>query len=236
MDAVCAADRLLDARVLDTRRARELEERHLFHFQYRSRFLVGICAAAVGLAVLLPQLSHAAIELYLVEGSLLFAWFLILHATGSAHRLPKEIAVGLFFAAATFIPTVARRPELRSELLAPAALFAGLCSLNCLYIYRWEHPLRQGEGACHPSTRLALRHLSAIGAGLAVGSALLAVGYFFSGRESWSVPAACALATLLLRILDRFRRSLGATTLRAAADLALLTPLLFVPFRVAGIW
>jgi hypothetical protein len=232
-----AADRLLDARWLDAssdpQRRNELEARHLFHHRHRTAFLAGIGIAAVVLAWLLPSLSAAALGLYGAEGVLLCAWFTVLHATRSAHRLPKEIAVGLFFAAATFIPTVARDPSLRPSLLAPAVLFGLLCSLNCLYIYAWEHdsPAHDGAHAPHTTTRIALRHLTTLtlaAAGAGVGLALLGGGARGTGAPR-TIALACVLSAGVLLGLDRTRHRnrnrLARTTLRAAADLALLTPL-----------
>ena len=222
-----AGDRLLDARLLDTqpRRAHELEVRHLFHYRHRREFLAGIGVASAVLAALLPRLASAAIELYLAEGAFLFGWFVILHATSSAHRLPKESAVGLFFAAAVFIPTVARVPAMRLPLLAPAMLFAALCALNCLYIYAWEHASSAGSPA-HPTTRLALRHIRAIAVAIGVAALALAFGGVGPARL---VAGAIAPAVLLLMLLDRERERMSATHLRAAADLVLLTPLLLLP-------
>ena len=239
-----ASDRILDARQFDVRRngyTLELEARHRFHHRHRRAFLIGIALAAAALAALLHSLDPAVIRLYLIEGALLVAWFLILHSTPAAHRLtahpiprprPKEIAVGLFFSAAIFIPTIARAPALRPTLLPCALLFAALCSLNCLFIYAWEH---EGPNPAvappHATTRLALRHLPAIAGVLATAGAILAL---FDRAVSKPIPAACALAALLLLLLDRHRRSLSRTDLRAAADLALLTPLLlllFLPLR-----
>ena len=221
-----AADRLLDAR--RTNAAPDLEARHLFHHRHRRAFLAGIELAAVALAALLPRLNPAAIRLYLVEGALLFAWFVVLHATPSAHRLPKEIAVGLFFSAATFIPTVARAPILRPMLLPSAILFTALCSLNCLFIYAWEHDdLAVDAHAAHATNRFALGHLPALAVVIAIAGASLALLLPPSPRL---VSSACALAALLLLILDRNRSRLSRTNLRAAADLALLTPVLLLPF------
>ena len=226
-----AADRLLDARLLDVRlldaRANsheDLEARHRFHHRHRIRFHFGTAAASLVLAVLLPFLPPEAIRLYLIEASFLTAYFLLIHAAPTPFRLPKELAVGLFFAAAVFIPTVARAPSLRLPLLAPAALFAALCTLNCLYIYTWEHP-----GPTHPSahstTQYALRHLRAL------SLTLLLTALALTALSRSTIPAAIALATAFLLALHAFRRSLTSTTLRAAADLVLLTPLLFLPFR-----
>jgi hypothetical protein len=234
-----AADRLLDSRLLDVcprsgRMHYELEARHYFHHRHRRAFLIGVAIAAAVLAALLRNLPAATIHLYLVEGALLFAWFLVLHATHSAHRLPKEIAVGLFFAAATFIPTVSREPfaanpTLRLTLVAAALLFAALCSLNCLFIYAWEHeaPGPAPRRRPHPTTRLALRHLATLAIGIAVAAAALML---FKRLAPWPIAVACSLSALLLLLLDRNRHQLPQITLRAAADLALLTPLALLPF------
>jgi hypothetical protein len=225
-----AADRLLDARELDkpfTRPLAELEARHLFHHRHTRAFLPGIALAAVALATLLPSLNPAAIRLYLVEGALLCAWFLMLHTSPPAHRLPahyptKEIAVGLFFSAAVFIPAVARasttrQPGLHLALLPCALLFTALCSLNCLFIRAWEH-----EG-----TRLAPARLPTLAVVIAIACAGLAI---LAPTSLRTIPCACALAAVLLLLLDRHRTRLSRTHLRAAADLALLTPLLLLPF------
>jgi hypothetical protein len=244
------ADRLLDARVLDGGAGRfgalaNLEERHLFHYRHRRGFLLGIGVAGVGLAVLLPRLDGGAIRLYLSEGALLFGWFVILHGVlrgrGSARRLPKEIAVGLFFAAAIFIPTVAREPGLRIRLAPVAIVLAGVCSLNCLFIYRWESNSRKWEnksenwenrdddwvGEAHPSTRWAVRHLGA----LAMVEAMAGVGLgAFDPGAPGVLGWACGLACVVLVGLDRWRGRISPIRLRAAADLALLTPLIFLGF------
>jgi hypothetical protein len=230
-----AADRLLDARVLDldkpdgprTDPTAELEERHLFHHRHARVFLAGIALAAVAVAALLPSLDPAAIRLYFLEGALLCFWFLILHAAPRAHSLPaqyptKEIAVGLFFAVAVFIPTVAhesalRQPGPRLALLPCALLFAALCTLNCLFIRAWEH-----EGTRFDSPRLPLLAIAAVIA--AAGPAI------FRPDSRWPIEIACALAAVLLLLLGRYRHRLSRTHLRAAADVALLTPLLLLPF------
>jgi hypothetical protein len=221
-----AADRILDARALDSDAANELEERHHFHHRHRRAFLTGIVLAAPTLTALLPHLDAAAIRLYLAEGTLLAAWFLILHATPSAHRLPKEIAVGLFFSAAVFIPTVAREPTLRPALLPTAILFAALCSLNCLFIYAWEHndSARHTGRPPHATTRLALAHLPALALTTAIAGATLAL------IHPAPIASACAVAAVLLLIVHRNRGRLSPIHLRAAADFALLTPLLLLPF------
>ena len=230
-----AADRLMDARPLDAdpTHYEGLEARHYFHHLHRSAFLSGILVASIALALLLPHLKPQAIRLYVVLAVLVSAYFLLIHATRSAaaqqkvaHLLPKEIAVGLFFAAATFIPTVARCPNLRPRLLPFALLFAILCSLNCLFIYAWEHA-DSPSNPPHPITHIALRNLPWLTILLALSGAAITL---FDYRAPWPVPYAIALSAALLLLLHNHRLAIAPVTLRAAADLALATPLLLLLF------
>jgi cell division protein FtsW (lipid II flippase) len=220
---IYAADRVLDA--THTAHKDQLEARHHFHYRHRRAFLIGIAVAGLVLASLLPRLDPAAIRLYLIEGALLVAWFLVIHATHKAHRLPKEIAVGFLFSAAVFISTIARDPAQLPTLLPSAILFAVLCSLNCLFIYAWEH--RVSARLPHTTTRLALAHLPALAVAAAVIGAILSL---LNLTHPNPIPAACTLAAGLLLLLNRNRLRLCRTHLRAAADLALLTPILLLPF------
>ena len=229
-----AADRLLDARLLDARlfdtsplHPGAIEARHLFHHRHRTAFLAGIALASIALAALLPRIPAEAIHLYLILGGLTFGYFILIHATSSAHRLPKEFAVGLFFAAAAFIPTVARHPSLRLPLLPPAILFAALATLNCLFIYAWEHdPERHIDHPTHATTRFALQHLHLFTLAIILTGAALTLR---NHRTSWPISLAVTLSAILLLILHHRRRHMATITLRAAADLVLLTPLLLIP-------
>jgi hypothetical protein len=222
-----AADRLMDARLLnvDPTHYEALEARHYFHHRHRRPFLTGITLASIALALLLPHLEPEAIPLYLILGALVSGYFILIHATRSAHRLPKEIAVGLCFAAATFIPTVARRPDLRLPLLPSALLFATLCSLNCLFIYAWEHAPSHTNQRTHAITRLALGNLPFLTILLILSSAALSL---LDRRAPWSIPCAIAVSAAVLLLLHKERHAISRVALRAAADLALATPLLLL--------
>jgi hypothetical protein len=232
-----AADRLMDTRILDIdtiRHHKELEARHYFHHHHRSAFLLGILLASIALATLLPRLEAEAIHLYLILGVVVSGYFILIHAAGStatqkrvAHRFPKEIAVGLCFAAATFIPTVARRPDLRLPLLPSAILFTALCSLNCLFIYAWEHAAPNPNQRTHAITRLALRNLTPLTIAVAVFSIALTL---LDHKSPWPIPCATAISATLLLLLHKQRHAIPQVILRAAADLALTTPLLLLPF------
>jgi hypothetical protein len=218
-----AADRLLDARPLpDGSAPAELEARHRFHHKHRKGFLCGIVAAALALAVLLPRMDAAALHLYCLLAALLAAWLLLIHLLpvhgADAHRLPKELAVGVCFPAAVFIPTVARTAAPMPTLL-PSAIFLGIvCTLNCLFIYAWEHPdLRSATW----STRWAAQRLAQLTA--AVIAAAVVAAWLGHGALR-PIAAACALSAALLEILNLRRTKMNPVNLRAAADLSLLTP------------
>jgi hypothetical protein len=210
-----AADRLLDAR---SDSGEGLEARHVFHHQHRRGFRRGIVLACFALAALLPGLPWVEARLYLMLGALLVAWFTVIH-TG-ARPLPKEFVVGIFFAAAVFVPAAVGAAALGPHLLIPATLFGALCCLNCLFIFVWEQE-QQPAVEIHPLTRMASRRV-------VLGACVLA----FAGSCFSRLPApprltlAVGLASALLLMLHQARGRFDRTTLRALADLALLTPLL----------
>jgi hypothetical protein len=218
-----AADRLLDARELGGgAEVSGLEARHWFHHEHRVAFRWGVAMGCVVLAALLPSLMGAELRLYAVLGALLVGWFLVIHTAGrvSARPLPKEFVVGVFFAAAVFIPTVARTPWMRAGLVVTAVLFGAVCSLNCLFIFAWEH-----EGVAdleaHASTRWASRWVGWMGVGLMV------VCFVFGGSL---ITTTVGVSAGLLVVLHLVRGRVERTTLRALADLVLLTPV------VVGWW
>jgi hypothetical protein len=129
-------DRLMDGRQSHLQHfgADSLEERHHFHHRHRSAFIAGIAFTIIPLGMLLSHIPVYALRLYLILGGLLAGYFDFIHTVTCAHRLPKELLVGPFFAAAVFIPTVAHRPDLRIALVPSALLFATLCCLNYLFI------------------------------------------------------------------------------------------------------
>ncbi len=214
-----AADRLLDST-----HSTDLEARHHFHRRHSTAFFTGIIAGSVALVTLSHFIYPEAVCLYALLGGMLFAWFILIHARRGPRRLPKEIAVGLFFPAAVFIPTVARDPALRIVLVPHAILFAAVCSLNCLFIYAWEHPGTRPHA--HWTTRLATRHLPLLVILVFAASVILASISYAHGP--WQLASACAASALALLVLHQSRHRIGSTTLRAASDAVLLTPLLLL--------
>lgn len=248
---IYAADRLLDARALDTTPHHpDLEPRHHFHHHHRTRFITVIVLAAFALAALLHDIDPRALHLYALLATLLAAWMLLIHTQASfspnqtprSTRLPKELAVGIFFPAAIFIPTLARTNPtpavirllgwtatwLRPHLLLSALVFAALCTLNCLSLYAWENPAPRLQA--HWTTRWATSHLTHLALAILTLSTLTSVLSLALHEPAIAVPAvACALSTAALLALNHLRHRLSPIHLRAAADLVLLTPLLLLP-------
>jgi hypothetical protein len=174
---------------------------------------------------------------------------------GTTRRLPKELAVGIFFPAATFIPTLARTAPtaaalhtlgwlanwFRPNLLPAAILFACVCTLNCLCLYAWEHPAKPTQNqaprvqdplsSAHSTTRWATAHLTHLALATIALSILTAAICLPLQALTTGLPAlACALSASALLTLNTYRNRLTPIHLRAAADLVLLTPILLIPF------
>jgi hypothetical protein len=271
---IYAADRLLDARLPDTPPLESrisppgLETRHRFHDAHRTAFVTVIVFGCIALAALLHGIDPRSLHLYVLLATLLAAWMFLIHSQpflfhsqsrlihsrpvrhAVTSRLPKELAVGIFFPAAVFIPTLARTtptPDaihflgpaaiwIRPNLLPTAILFACVCTLNCLCLYAWEHPTPRNhdlprtddlpQQQPHWTTRWATAHLTTIALVILAASTIASV----SRALPIALPAlACSLSTAGLFALNLYRHRLSPIHLRATADLVLLTPLLFLP-------
>lgn len=208
-----AADRLLDSHGA----GEVLERRHLFHLEHRHRFLAGLTVAAFLLIVLLFCLPRAEFRAESALGVLVAGWFCLIHTPRRGERrvLPKEVAVGIIFAAAVCMPTLLQMPGSTRGLWLPGLLFACICSLNCFYIRRWEQGTIS-DVRTHWTIAAVTRWLRpatwlVAGAGLALRS---------------TPGMAIAFAAVGFLLLDHGRCRMNQTTLRAAADAVLLSPLL----------
>ncbi len=234
------ADRILDG--LRTGYT-ELRERHIFHARHRRRFiLAALVVAGPLLWLVLTHMTPAAIweELLLAFFALLYLLFV--HAgngsglLGRPHWLPKEMAVGILFAAATAAPAWSRLtvyPDLVKARLAQAViLFAVLCWINCVAIEKWEAgnrmPLGTRPGArAHASTRWAATHLRPVVSLIAIFF-IVAAGLAPTPNLT-AVYLAGLLSSCLFLALDTRHSLFYPLFLRIAADAALLTPVAFLP-------
>ena len=217
------ADRILDG--LRHPQGELLRERHHFHARHRTTFLL----AASFLAVLWVWfvLTRMRPEAFRDDSWIgLFALLYLLAVHCRTPGLPKELAVGILFAAATAVPAWSRLnagSSVGKEQLAPAILFfALLCWINCVGIEKWE------GGNPHVMTRWASLHLRSIVTMIALFS--LAGAVLAPSRGLMAVYLAALLSSGLLIALDARRTHFSPLHLRIAADAALLTPLAFFPF------
>jgi len=140
-------------------------------------------------------------------------YFAAVHfAPGPLRRAwPKEAAVAVLFALGA---SVAAWNRVRSaDEVVAILLFSCLCWINCVAIERWER--RQPDGPIS---------IAAVCVGLAALILLHQHRPVLSGAET-----ASALAFV---VLDLGRRRFTADALRVLADVALLSPILFLP--IAG--
>jgi hypothetical protein len=131
-------------------------------------------------------------------------------------RPPKELLVGILFTLACAAPTWARtNPAQQPQLILPILALIALAWLNCHAIEAWE-------SAAPP--RIAIRRLALPLAGLI----LLSAGVSANSPRRLALFLCAAVSAAALAALDRTRRQIPPTLLRAGADLVLLTPLAIV--------
>jgi hypothetical protein len=222
---VYVTDRILDG--LDPANREQLRERHYFYVQHRKAFLVtGVIVSPVFAWVVFTRMSPAV----RLEDAAVFAvaalYFLLVHVHGRyAERwLPKELAVGVLFAAATAVPAWARVAGERLALVPVVTVFVILCWLNCVAIESWESPA--AASPAHPITAWAAQHLQGLALATVVLSLALASVSLHDGARL-CLFLASAMSGSLLFWLARNRPSLSSMQLRVAVDAALLTPFLF---------
>ncbi|HEY2860730.1 MAG TPA: hypothetical protein VGJ21_20100 [Terracidiphilus sp.] len=235
--AIYIADRLLDARAgLDKPQRCRLEERHRFHWRHRR--LLGTLAAAAGVAALWMAGTHLplrALRRDSLMGVAALAYFSGVHGRGPRSRwvatlraaagrlLSRESIVGIIFSGGCVLPVLSAAGGLgrvSTVVVVPFVVFALLAWVNLYAIEQWESG-RDGVA------KLAL----GVAAVLMAGAAAL---------MWWQPRAAVVLLTamgsaLLLAGLDGMRARVDRVTLRAAADLVLLTPLIWLlPAALVG--
>jgi hypothetical protein len=229
--SIYVVDRLLDARAGRVAAGRQnLQVRHWFHWRHRRFFtlLAGIAASVAGWMIL-SRVHAAALRRDSLIGLATLAYFSGVHGgrrprwmgrLGVARLVSRELVVAMIFSAGCILPLLpsAETGVLRvCRLLAlPAAGFAAVAWLNLKAISSWEGSGREGA-----VWRIALRLAIVCGG----------CGFALAGPEPRLalVLAMAAASSLLLAWLDGARYRMDAVTLRAAADLVLLTPLVLVP-------
>lgn len=211
---VYVGDRLLDARAGLRRWGNELRERHFFHWRHRrilAPLAVGTAFAAA--CIVLRWMPVGARERDSVLAVASLAYFTRVHggSVGVRRVFSKELLVGVLFTAGCALPAWSRSHW--PTLIVPVIFFAALAWLNCRAIEHWEGGQR---GIARTAGWTA-------GAGVLAAAAIA-----FAQPRSAELLAAGAASALLLAWLDGLRVRIAPVTLRALADLALLTPVLLV--------
>ncbi|HML18666.1 MAG TPA: hypothetical protein VK419_16660 [Bryobacteraceae bacterium] len=208
---IYAADRVMDAWT-DTSNL----PRHEFYRSYW-RAVAPVWAVALALAGWLAwtRLARVIFERGLVLTAAVGLYFAAVHLAPAALRRawPKEAAVAILFALGA---SVAAWSQVRSAGdIGAIFLFSCLCWINCAAIEQWEQrrPVKRPIGAA------------------AMCVAAMSLAMMIEHRPVLSAAeAASAIAFLLL---DRGRHRLSSDALRVLADVALLSPVFFLP--VAGL-
>jgi hypothetical protein len=229
---IYVGDRLLDGfTAVDTTK---LQHRHIFCTRHR----VALSAIVMFLAVTIfwiaaARLPAAQIRAGLTLAAVVAAYILGIHAGDGvlARRVPKELVVGILFAAGTSLPVWSQSHELDGAIWLLLISFALLCSLNCVAIDFWEaHPATSGSGLNTNTVPLRSGYPEIYIDGMAAATVLIAVAASWIERVRSIYVAefsAIALAAFLLLILNRWRRRLSRPALRVLADAALVVAGLF---------
>jgi hypothetical protein len=233
---IYTVDRLLDGR--DARNdagafGSPLRQRHFFHRLEAQPIACIAASVAVFTAVVVftqigEQILRPAVPLGLVL-VLYMAW-VHLGRGRVLTQLSKEVAVGGVFAAGVALPTWSRLSGHRWEFCVLAALFAAVCTLNCVVIEEWEWAREMECGIGNGVRRSMAATDFAPGKFAAVLAAcvMLLAPVVRLGGEFSAIGAAIAGSALLILLLDLMRERISADGLRVLADVALLLPALAV--------
>jgi hypothetical protein len=218
---VYVGDRLLDAHhAIRSRHLGALRERHYFHWRHRRLLIPMACVTAAIAATLVLRRMPVAVR---SRDSVLAAAALIYFSgVHSSARLPrwlrrlasKEMLVGLLFTAGCAAPTLSRLHSARWPVFTCLVLFVALAWVNCAAIERWESSVNETV-----FRRAFVLGIAGVGA---------SVAFLFLEPRASALACSIAAGALLLCMLDRTRTRVSPLTLRAVADLVLLTPFVLV--------
>jgi hypothetical protein len=234
---IYTVDRLLDGRTSARKDGGAfglpLQQRHFFH-RVHARAVAWVAAGvAVFTAVLvLTRIEGQVLKLAVPVGLILILYMAWVHRGdgGVATRLAKEAAVGVIFAAGVALPAWSRLGARRWEFLVLAALFAAVCTLNCVAIEEWERGrAREWSQEFGGARTLTAGDLGSgkFAVGLASCAVLPAPVVRLRGEFS-EIGAAIAVSALLILFLDLMRERISTDALRVLVDVALLLPALVI--------
>ena len=222
-------------RFLDTLTAPNLgiePGRHRFYRRRRWAFLLPFCAVfLLACWIAWTQLEAQTFRNGLIVLLVVGLYFFLVHLQGPKNnaRIPKEMLVGILFGVGTCFPLWERILTGRIRLLAPFLVFTELCWLNCAAIEssEWIRLRERQFNSPHPWTVWMGRHMILV----ASVTALLAAGISVTGRghRDWMLPAAEGLSAAAFALLGHKEEKISPDKFRVLMDLALFTPVLFLP-------
>jgi hypothetical protein len=184
-------------------------------------FAASLSIVPLAATLLRPAVFRAGLSLALIVG----VYFVVVHAAPQCWRVrwPREFVVAVIFTAGTFLALWIGAGDAFLRLAGSAVLFALLCWVNCSAIEFWEW---QSAARLPWTTRYLGKYVSAICACITAIAAFLELARLAPG----AVCIAVVLSGASFGMLARWRSRLSPELLRVAADLALCTPLLVLPF------
>ncbi len=234
---IYTVDRLLDGRT----RAMQgdagafgspLRQRHVFHRIHARRIAwVAAGVAAFTAILVLTQIGGQVLKLAVPVG----VRSRFVYGVGASRARADSGAIaegsrgGRSFCGGSGVAGVVADRRAEMGIFVLAALFAAVCTLNCVAIEEWERG-RERNLALRARQSAAARIGFGSGkfaAALAVCATLLAPVVRLRGEFS-AIGAAIAVSALLILFLDLMRERISADALRVLVDVALLAPALVV--------
>ncbi len=144
---------------------------------------------------------------------------------------PRELLVGIFFSIATHFFIWTQNPTWNYEFLWTFFGFLALCTLNCLCISRWEYQSDRQAGEVsfftrHPDQIFQVPYLLA---GFLIFQIII-FGCVIPMNPLPTFELSMLSSSLILLILDQ--SSINFRLKPVLADCALLTPCIFLSFRI----
>lgn len=208
-------------------------QRHAFYQRWRwPVFGLWLLVLAIDLGTAVTRLTRREFDAGLLLLAPVLAYLLSHQLIHRHHRwrAPKEVCVAALLGGGVAVFLVAQPAVAWTQLAAPLGLFILLCFANCALISIWEHEVDQSHG--QTSLTLQFRGSTGLSRALPWLLALGATGLFFCETGGARQAAACgALSGVLLGAVDRVESRLGRQLARVLADVALLTPLLWLLHR-----
>jgi hypothetical protein len=225
---VYAADRWIEGWRLAPERVRT--QRHYFYIRWRwPVFSLGLGLLGVATVIAVTRLQEREFKagLLLLIPTLVY---LFSHQLVHRHhplRVPKEICIAVIFTLGCALAPAVRDPGKIHLLPVPATLFGLLCFTNCALIAAWEKEV----DTLHGQTSLALQWHRGFVLIHTLPWLLFAAGIAarFFGPAAIHPFALCTIASaFLLGVLDYIHPLIGREAARAAVDVTLMTPVIFV--------